>query len=226
MWIIRGIAGRGEAPACAGTRNGAAVVMGTARCVWDDIARCRSKLLLATDRGQEAAPTGTRFKVIAINGMVLFYPGRIHHAVSMHPAELGHWQKLREIYGDRDPSTFLTHSYRRPEEGGPPDVVWDIQGAIAGTSGLLAVMVGLALGYQRIILCGVPLDGSGHVYDDPETITRQFTQEWLAMEWAKAGKQYFDDRVRSMSGNTRAWFGEPTKEWLHGSLQQGATGEV
>jgi hypothetical protein len=154
--------------------------------------------------------TRSQAGIIAINGMILFWPRRVHHGVSMHPAELRLWKELRAIYGgDRDPGVVLTHSYKPPG-----DVVWDIHGAINGTSALLAVMVGLALGYEKIILAGVPMDGGGHLYDPPGTESTQFTQDWLEAEWKQISAVYFNDRVRSLSGRTRDWLGAPTEDWL------------
>jgi len=200
-WTVNGITGRGDPPACAGGFKGLALVLGTARSVWWDV---------------YALPYFTRAQpdIIAINGMVLFFKDRIHHAVSMHPPELDYWRKLRKLYQGRDETPFLTHSYRAPADCEPPDVVWDMPSGINGTSGLLAVMVGLALGYNEIILAGVPMDGQGHIYDPPGNETADLLHEHLELEWKKIAKEYFQGRVRSMSGRTREWLGEPTEDWL------------
>lgn len=202
-WVCNGITGRGDLPACAGSYSGTAIVLGTARCAWEDVEAARSQLSYLS------------FDLIAINGMAFFYPGpKLRHAVSMHPKELEYWRSLRKIYEGQDGETFLTHSYK-PRA----DVTWNIRSGNGGTSALLAVMVGLALGYGKIILCGVPMDGSGHFYDPPGIGSVQFTQDWLETEWKKTADVFFKGRVRSMSGRTRDWLGEPTREWINGSAQ-------
>lgn len=205
-WIVNQIVGRGDPPPCAGTCHGKAVVMGTARNVWKDL----SDLTMAHPM--------IDYDRIAINGMIFFYTGKIRHGVSMHPRELHHWKELRNLYDGRHPGQILTHSYRPGA-----DVTWNITGGNGGTSGLLAVMVGLALGYDRIVLCGVPMDGSGHLYDDCGITTGPLMQEWLETEWKKIAQVYFNDRVRSMSGRTMEWLGAPSMEWLNGSVGKIAT---
>ena len=74
-------------------------------------------------------------------------------------------------------------------------------------------MVGLALGYERIIIAGIPLDGNGHFFDPPGAITKQFTGTNIKMEWDNARDKYFNGRVKSLSGNSRDWLGEPPIEW-------------
>jgi hypothetical protein len=210
-WVSNGITGRGVAPPCAGSRKGLALVLGTARCVWEDLQKLSHF-------------TRSQAEIIGINGMILFWPGRIHHGISMHPGELDLWRRLRHRYEGRDQAEFLTHTCKNENSLQPGasgkislagfDWCWDIVGAIGGTSGLFAVMVGLALGYEKIILAGVPMDGSGHLYDPPGTESTQFTQDWLETEWKKISAVYFNDRVRSLSGRTRDWLGAPTEDWL------------
>lgn len=71
-----------------------------------------------------------------------------------------------------------------------------------GNSGYFAVLSALAMGYQRIVLAGMPLNKNRHWYDDPDTEGPQWVSEcyttWMdfAMEHPDAKK------VRSMSGYT------------------------
>ena len=75
-------------------------------------------------------------------------------------------------------------------------------------------MIGLALGYNKIILAGVPLDGSGHFFDPPDKETKQFSGQNIDLEWKWANDKYIKGRVKSLSGRTKEWFGEPTEDWL------------
>lgn len=203
-WCINGINGNGVAPGCAGQQKGLAVVMATGRCVWDDLT-------------YRFDPEGNHADVIAVNNMILYWKGRVHHGCSMHPEEPGLWRALRPYY-QGEGSHVLTHGYRLHGKMGIPecDVIWDIPAGKGGTSSLLAVMVGLALGYTRIVLAGVPLDGNGHFYDPPDMKIPVFSSDFLKGEWLQASKNYFDGRVRSLSGRTREWFGEPDDNWMRG----------
>lgn len=196
-WVKNGIVGRdGDAPPrCAGNFSGCAVVLGCGRSVWSDIARIRDV---------------DKLGIIAVNNMILHYKKRVHHGVSMHPEEPNLWRALRACY-QGEPSHVHTHSYRRHDKPGLTecDYVWGtIEGAMGGTSSILAVMIGLALGYDEIILAGVPLDGDGHFYDPPGVRLNMFNSDFIAMEWLAASR-HFAGRVRSMSGQTREWLGEP-----------------
>lgn len=90
-------------------------------------------------------------------------------------------------------------------------VVWPWPGF--GTSGFNAVLTGLGLGYEEIILAGIPLDDSGHYFDPPNTRTK-FTQEVPTLNgelkhWADAERNLFKGRVKSLSGRTREVLGAP-----------------
>ncbi len=197
MWTLNGITGRDESPPrCAGNFSGTAVVMGCGRTIWDDLARIKDL---------------DRIGVIAINNMILHYKGRVHHGVSMHPEEPNLWRSLRPYYQGEE-SHVTTHGYRKHEKMGLSecDYVWgNIEGAGGGTSGILAVMIGLALGYDEIILAGVPLDNDGHFYDPPSLKLNIFNSDFLKMEWTNTANNYFQGRVKSMSGWTREFLGAP-----------------
>ena len=75
---------------------------------------------------------------------------------------------------------------------------------IHGSSALFATLVGLAMGYEEIVLAGCPLDQEGHYYFDltPETAGPC----WLGMDfmaWLDFAKTDDAAKVRSMSGYTR-----------------------
>lgn len=204
IWESNGIRGRGEkAPGCAGNFKGTAVVLGSARCIWDDCAKIDF----------------TKVEVIAINNMIMHHKGRVHHGISLHPEEPPLWRQLRWT-NQCEESHVITHSHRLPENNDnlPPqefktrhglDYLWEIEGGRGGSSGLFAAMVGLALGYDKIILAGVPIDGTGHFFDPPGKAVNQFLGTNIKEEWDNANRNYFKGRVKSLSGRTREWLGEP-----------------
>lgn len=209
IWESNGIRGRGEkAPGCAGNYSGTAVILGGARCIWEDCARIDFE----------------KVQVIAINNMIMHHKGRVHHGVSLHPQEPPLWRQLRWT-NQCEESYVVTHSHRLPSHIAHPtahydefktehglDYLWHIEGGLGGSSGLFACMVGLALGYDRIVLAGIPLDESGHFFDPPEAKLRQFLGRNIDEEWLNADKNYFKGRVRALSGRPREWFGNGN-EW-------------
>ncbi|MFA5379754.1 MAG: hypothetical protein WC455_28605 [Dehalococcoidia bacterium] len=209
IWESNGIRGRGEkAPVIAGTRSGTAVVLGSARCIWDDLSRIDFD----------------KVEVIAVNDMIMHYKGELHHAVSLHPEEPPLWRQLRWTNGCHAGGHIYTHSHRLPENNDhlPPyefktrhalDFLWVLEGGRSGSSGLFACMVGLAMGYERIILAGIPIDGTGHFFDPPGKVVNQFLGMNITLEWDNANRKYFKGRVKSLSGRTKEWLGEPPTEW-------------
>jgi hypothetical protein len=207
IWESNGIRGRGEkAPSCAGNFKGAAVVLGSARCIWEDL----DKIDL------------TKVEVIAINNMIMHFKGRVHHGISLHPEEPPLWRQLRWT-NQCEESYVVTHSHRFPTHIKHPsgefktehglDYIWVIEGGRGGSSGLFACMVGLALGYDKIILAGIPIDGTGHFFDPPGKVVNQFLGQNIKEEWDNANLNYFKGRVKSMSGRTKEWLGYPPEEW-------------
>ena len=75
-----------------------------------------------------------------------------------------------------------------------------------------ASAIGLAMGYDKIILAGCSQAGDGHFYDPPWEEQKKDMECYL-MQW-KDNMQMFRDKVKSMSGVTRDILGAPTEEWL------------
>lgn len=157
-------------------------IVGSGRCVWDDlekIGRC---------------PRGD---VMTLNDITMHFPYEVKHAYSNHYDQLEKWIGARRLTYNID---ILKHSYMNY----PGVVKWPFPGN--GTSALNAVFVGLALGYDKITLCGIPLDNSGHYFDPPWKETN-FEKEVPAKKkldairwWSDAYKHIFNGRVKAVSG--------------------------
>lgn len=80
----------------------------------------------------------------------------------------------------------------------------DLMKEKSGSSAMLGCLAGIEIGYTKIILCGCPLEGktaSGLSY-------KQFQKGWTFHQNKVLGV------VKSMSGWTKEFLGEPTREWL------------
>lgn len=177
--------------------------MGCAPCVWDDLGRL-------TDKGALA----DKFDFIAINNVIPFIPFPIQHVASYHAEFLPHWLEIRRLMVHKKEPHIHSHgAYRNPKP--PVSFMWDFEFG-GGSSGMLATLIGLAIGYRQVILAGVPLDDSHRFHDcswakvaELSHMHGNYLSKTLFIEWHSAMETIFDGRVKSMSGRTREWLGEP-----------------
>lgn len=179
------------------------VVCGDAACVWDDLNRFGAASFAG--RGRVEKP-GWDF--MTVNRLVETFPGVIEHIYSNEPKLL-----TRFVAARRQEYEFPLPKHSHSCNKGDVDHLWPFGGH--GTSGLGAVLVGIGLGYDRIVLCGLPLDDSPH-NGEPPWRKSNFTNECAPniatgknQFWALAMRHAFDGRVRSMSGRTMEWLGAP-----------------
>jgi hypothetical protein len=94
---------------------------------------------------------------------------------------------------------------------------------IGAYSGLFAAQVGICLGYEQIILCGVPQDNSGRFFDPPWVKGLTHGTDMPAKKCFREAVQRTPDLkrcVRSMSGWTKELFGGSFDEIQSGQLQR------
>lgn len=173
------------------------LVVGGGRCVWNDIASL----------GFRPGADNGGYDVMCINDIVMHYPGRVLHFYSNDHRWIPKWLAARRELIERDfgPVRYV-HSCRTGARYN-----WPWPGH--GTSSLNGVYTGLALGYDKIVLAGVPLDDSGH-YFDPPWVKTNFTREVALraddgqmMYWANAKRRHFGGKVVATSGRTAALLG-------------------
>lgn len=194
-----------QLPAIAGSYSGRGlIVCGDAACLWHDLeafgARC--------DRGRGSAmKSGWDF--MAVNRVVETFCGNIEHAYSNQPAILDRFiAARRDEYRKEFTGPRHTHSHADGAKWR-----WPLGGH--GTSGLGACLVGIGLGYEQIVLAGMPLDDGPH-NGEPHWRKTTFTREapepvggGVSRHWQRARDLAFDGKVRSLSGRTRDWLGHP-----------------
>lgn len=176
-----------------------ALVLGSARCMWDDV---------------ERALDLTEFDgVVAAKGVGEVWPGHLDAWVTLHP------EKIRKSIDARSRAGYprclrvfahKTDAHSRRYVTDPVPYKFDSQNN-SGSSGLFAVKVALEhLGFDRVVLCGMPLDRSQgrldglDLWHGSNTFEKGFRESFPLIK----------DRVRSMSGVTKQLLGEPTVQWL------------
>ena len=183
-------------PDIAGTYHGLLIIAASCRCVWDDL-----------EKAGMVKNDDPRPHVMCVNDMIMYYPGKVNHAYSNNHAFLPKWiEARRDQYVTRWETIRNTHSNKM---GGR--YTWPWPGH--GTSSLNAIYTGLALGYDPIWLCGVPLDDSGHFFEPPWLKTN-FVREVADRDggikyWSNAANKIFENKVKSFSGRTKDLLGEP-----------------
>ena len=151
--------------------------------------------------GFEASPANA---VFAVNDMIAAYPHVVDHAVTLHPHKLMGWLRERHKAGFAPPLRSWCHRNKQAH-------FTDWSADWGGSSGLLAVKIARELGFNRIILCGVPMTVQGGHF--------RRHQRWVsAFGFRPAWERHAAELrpyVRSMSGWTREIFGAPPgAHWL------------
>lgn len=189
--LLKYVNPKGPLPKIAGTKRGPLLIIGSASCVWEDL-RCY--------RYQ-----GDR---MAVNDAMNYIPGPLEHGVTLHGDKFIMWQFNQAWEGRKAgwppmqlhshvPGEYVQHVWPLTRDG--------------GTSGLFGVFVGLLMGYEKIILAGIPCDNSARFFDPPTREHHHFGMESVQQEWQRVREEVplFKDKVRSLSGKTMKWLGMP-----------------
>ena len=174
-------------------------------------------LLLITGDGKPLPEDLQRFlswglphDVMCIGRSIQIYPGEVGHYADVD-ADAGKWVIDNMAKNHPDKGTPLTHTLGEVDWF---DVCWEIEDCPIksdeilwhGSTGLFATLIGLAMGYRRVALAGVPMDSKGHWYFGDETYGPKWTMEsyqaWLEFAATPGAK-----KVVSLSGYTRTILG-------------------
>jgi len=159
--------------------NSGLIIIGSAPCFGADLLKILNKVW------------GWDYMAIGLDAIDK-HPGRIEYMATYHPLDIKEALSRRAKAGGNTDYKVISH-----QPGENIDIVYPYK-APSGSSALFGALAGIKLGYDKIILCGCPMDGA---YE-------QFRQGWQAHLDEYVGK------VRSMSGWTKNFLGEPAGEWL------------
>lgn len=178
------------------------VIVGDAMNVWQDL-----EAFGCAVRHRRGSVAKEGYDFMTVNKIVETFPGDIEHAYSNEAILLERFIAARRAeYVKEFDGPKYTHSCN----SGTTAYLWPWGGW--GTSGLGACFAGICLGYEEVVLCGVPLDDGPHNGEPPwrkgnftrevaSTATGGMNHHWRN---AKATGKLF-----SMSGRTREWLGPP-----------------
>lgn len=173
------------------------LVLGAAACLWEDI--------------DKALSIGGYDAVIAAKLAGIAWPGELHSWVTLHPEWMAGYRKRRADKGYPEPRETVGNG---PGKGVDrvADARWPEQRNRSGSSGMFAAKVALDEGFERIVLCGIPMTQQVGRIDGRDG--------WPAAKTYRAAvlrsKHRLIGKVRSVSGWTEELLGSPDPEWLQG----------
>ena len=198
------------------SHEGLLLVVGSAPCLFNDVqkavAACHAKRI--------------GYDVMAINEAAGAL--EVDHIATMH-AENMRLFRMKQAYLRGKDKHFTTHAVDRIESGmkfgdyAAVDHFWNGANSCA-TSAFAGVKIGFLMGYEKIVLCGCPMNGGDGYYNDGETdpgsvVNPRFgfldPEKGVVRSWKESAANYaedFKDHIWSMSGYTREIMGVP--EWL------------
>jgi hypothetical protein len=183
--------------------------------------RDRDVLLIVGDATSVLEDIGNWYDIA--EGIVDYDTMALNYAATIMPHEIQHYAAGDAHMPDMQavaaslPDTVTKHAWNQGCKEFDVQWVRNGRGGWNGTSANLALKIGLALDYTRIVLAGCPMDNSGNWYRPLIKETdikarkdhRHHLWKWMEMSIRPIGRF-----VRSMSGNTADLFGKPTREWL------------
>lgn len=183
----------GDTPKIAGSKSGLAVVCGSGRTLWEDLAK------LGEHGGAVMAVNlaGCFLKRIPEHWACV-YPDLFQAMLPLRPGAV--WQSDGRLQCGQGIETHSTHACVGVKH------VWKMPRN--GSGGLFGVRVALALGYAPVITSGITLDNAGRFYDEPGNHPPEDYTGFRA-EWVGAAKHEFRGRVQAMSGFLRDLLGGP-----------------
>jgi hypothetical protein len=165
------------------------VVIGGAANVWDDI-----------DKIPQDAD------VMAVNYIAIFLRRRrrlnLNHISSLHINVL---KPIKELSTKKNERILLHAAYQ-----GTGINTWNFSKNFR-LSGIFAALVGVYMGYQKILLAGMPCDASGNFHTQSAKIQNHAFQEEFVVHnkiaWDEIRNLSLSERIRSLSGYTKEIFG-------------------
>ncbi len=162
---------------------------------------------------------GLHGDLMAVNDAAFYLPN-YQHAVSIHGNILPLIRLYKKEFREYEDNQFITHTSHYADVGllfdGQinADVIWKIR-PIYRSSGMLAIYIGIAMGYKSILVHGVTLDERNHYYDLVDSkVKKNFNRlNNLALNGGAIDVIKKWD-VRVSSGRFSEQIGKPSEEWI------------
>lgn len=197
-----------------------ALVIGSARCLWDDVKAARELF---------------RFDAVCcVKRVGIHWPEPFQVWATLHPEYMDEYEARRAALGHPGgyeivaplPGEVGMHG-KKGRIARRISYRFDGMNASAG-SGIYGAKVMLESGFDRVVLAGVPMNDDPHFLDHEKWGTGKWTGVGSFLFGFEKAAKHLMGRVKSMSGHTRDVLGAPTPEWIHchgpGAEANGRTG--
>jgi hypothetical protein len=175
-----------------------AIILGGSARVWDDVLAASA---FYQRHGMEPV-------WLAANDMIEHFPAQVI-AVTLHPAKLRTWLAARRQRGYQMPAHVYAHDGADSRQRPNVSITHRLKDW-GGSVGMFGYVVARHLGFDRVLLCGVPMTSDNHFVRNARwTAVDHFTRPW------EAHRDEMLPYVRSLSGGwTEQLFGAPDEQWL------------
>ena len=154
--------------------------------------------------------------VMAINDIGMYITEDVRWWYSSHDDRLKAWCGVRYALHERRQKPALISCSRR--EGIDhwylplDDIKAFSRGSSIECSGVFAMVIGLLMGYEQVVLVGCPADGRGHQFHPSWREWKGYADPEAHEAWKQAIDRHPEilERVRSTSGITQSLLGSPT----------------
>ncbi len=171
---------------------------------------------------EEFLSWGIPHDVMAMGRSLNAYPGRVMHWANVDSAESIWWaEHLPLKNAGKMPIRHTLGDCRGF------DIDWEIIDEIIfekgdnsmwyGSTALFAAYACLALGYEKIVLAGCPLDNKGWWFFNEREVGPHWQGECY-QAWLEFSNNGGSHKVRSLSGYTGQIVGKPNKLWVNGEI--------
>lgn len=200
--VIEGHAAQGSQPGYPHLHSGTVLVCGFAATLWDDLA--------AVESVKPGLP------IIAVNEAAVHLPAFAIYSFHTEAEKLGRWTKeQRENFGDG----FTVHGsgsrdfYEHNIRNYPHVQYWWAASASRGSSGWCARILAGMMGFDEVVLCGIPLDHRRYADKKPAWYWQSGrTNAVTVFQKAVKADTVHHEGCYSVSGWTRELLGAPP--WL------------
>lgn len=185
---------------------------------------CKEKVILITGDGSTLPDDIKEFEswniphdIMCCNRSLLYFQKPINHWAAID-CEESMWLSQ---YCNGNNGHFLRHTIGSCEIGF--DLFWYAADGVEtefgrrqwiGNTGYFGMLIALNMGYEKVIIAGMPLDRNRHWYEPEGTEGPHWVSDTYTI-WMDYKIECPDaDKVRSLSGYSKFIMGKGTKEWV------------
>jgi len=178
-------------------------IIGTADTVFNDIKRY-----------------GVHGDVAVVNDSAFYYQ-KFDHFITVHGKLIPIVESYRNSFRSYEKFRYQTHSAIAKQCGliecdqNNANYLWKFR-PVYRSSGLLAIWIGIALGYKSILVHGITMEERNHFYDfNTSPVKSQFSKLFSLINNDQIKDLLVSNNVKVSSGIFSEFIGKPTRSWIN-----------